>query len=87
MKIRVVTNAAVDLPEEILEEHNIAKIPHVVYFDDKEWKLDVDISTNDFYKLLKDRKIIPPTSNPEPIDFRDVLNQALKNKIMITFFV
>ncbi len=80
MKIRVVTNAAVDLPEEILEEHNIAKIPHVVYFDDKEWKLDVDISTNDFYKLLKTRKIIPPTSNPEPIDFRDVFESSFEEQ-------
>ncbi|NPD88383.1 MAG: DegV family protein [Asgard group archaeon] len=80
MKIRVVTNAAADLPEEILKEHNIAKIPHVVYFDDKEWKLDVDISTNDFYELLRTQKIIPPTSNPEPLDFRDVFESSFEEE-------
>ncbi|MHA1953701.1 MAG: DegV family protein, partial [Candidatus Heimdallarchaeaceae archaeon] len=80
MKIRVVTNAAIDLPEEILKEHNIAKIPHIVYFDDKEWKLDVDISTNDFYELLKTQKIIPPTSNPEPEDFRSVFESSFEEE-------
>ena len=27
MKIRVVSNAAIDLPEEIMDKYNIAKIP------------------------------------------------------------
>ena len=80
MKIRVVTNAAIDLPEDLLEEYNIAKIPHIVFFDDKEWKLDVDISTHDFYELLKTQKIIPPTSNPEPIDFSNVFESSFKDQ-------
>ena len=80
MKIRVVTNAAIDLPEDLLEEYNIAKIPHIVFFDDKEWKLDVDISTHDFYELLKTQKIIPPTSNPEPIDFSSVFESSFKDQ-------
>ncbi len=80
LKIRVVTNAAIDLPKEIMEKYNIAKIPHVVFFDDKNWKLDVDISTEDFYRVLKTQKIIPPTSNPEPIDFLDVFETSLEEQ-------
>ncbi len=76
LKIRVVSNAAIDLPEELMEKYNIAKIPHVVFFDDKDWKLGVDISAEDFYKVLQTEKIIPSTSNPEPIDFLNAFDES-----------
>ena len=79
LKIRVVSNAAIDLPDNLLKKHKIAKIPHIVFFDDKEWKLDVDISTNDFYDIIRTHKIIPPTSNPEPIDFSDVFESSFED--------
>jgi DegV family protein with EDD domain len=73
-----VTNAAVDLPEKLLSKYNIAKIPHTVIIDNKNVKLDVDISTQDFYELLKSERIIPPTSNPEPIDFLEVFETSFE---------
>ena len=76
MKIRVVSNAAIDLPEDLMEKYNIAKIPHVVFFDEKDWKLGIDISDEDFYELLKTEKIIPPTANPEPVDFQNAFEES-----------
>ena len=76
MKIRVVSNAAIDLPNELMEKYNIAKIPHVVFFDDREWKLGVDISAEDFYRLIRTEKMIPQTSNPEPIDFLKAFEES-----------
>ena len=82
------TNAAVDLPEELLKKHNIAKIHHTVIIKDKNVKLDVDITTKDFYDLIKSEKLIPPTSNPEPIDFLKVFessfNQSYNHIFCIT---
>ncbi len=76
MKIGVITDSAADLPEELFEKHNVAIIPHVVYFDDKYWKLGVDISVNDFYDLIRKSDLIPPTTNPEPSDFAEKLKEG-----------
>lgn len=76
MKIGVITDSAADLPEELMEKYNVAIIPHVVYFDDKYWKLGVDISVDDFYNLIRTRDLIPPTTNPEPSDFAEKLKEG-----------
>ena len=78
MKIGVITDSAADLPEELMEKHNVAVIPHVVYFDDKYWKLGVDISVEDFYDLIRTKDLIPPTTNPEPSDFVEKLKEGFK---------
>ena len=78
MKIGVITDSAADLPEELMEKHNVAIIPHVVYFDDKYWKLGVDISIDDFYDLIRTRDLIPPTTNPEPSDFAEKLKEGFE---------
>lgn len=78
MKIGVITDSAADLPEELVEKHNIAIIPHVVYFDNKYWKLGVDISVDDYYSLIRNRDLIPPTTNPEPNDFAEKLKEGFE---------
>jgi DegV family protein with EDD domain len=79
MKIGVITDSAADLPEELMEKHNVAIIPHVVYFDDKYWKLGVDISVDDFYNVIRTRDLIPPTTNPEPSDFAEKLKEGFEH--------
>ncbi|MBY8999771.1 MAG: DegV family protein [Candidatus Heimdallarchaeota archaeon] len=76
MKIGVITDSAADLPKELMEKHKIAVIPHVVYFDDKYWKLGVDVSIPEFYNLIRTRDLIPPTTNPEPNDFVEKLEEG-----------
>ncbi|MCK4896865.1 MAG: DegV family EDD domain-containing protein, partial [Candidatus Heimdallarchaeota archaeon] len=78
MKIGAITDSAADLPEELIEKYNIAIIPHVVYFDDKYWKLGVDISVDDYYSLIGNRDLIPPTTNPEPKDFAEKLEEGFE---------
>ena len=78
MKIRVITDSAADLPSEMLEKHNIVRIPHIVIFDDKPWKLGVDISVEDFYEKLKISDFIPSSSNPEPTDFLIHIRESLE---------
>ena len=76
MKIGVITDSAADLPAELFEKYNVAIIPHVVYFDDKYWKLGVDISVDDFYQVIINSDLIPPTTNPEPADFAEKLKEG-----------
>ena len=78
LKIRVITDSAADLPDELLEKYNIVRIPHIVIFDDKPWKLGVDISVEDFYEKLKVSDFIPSSSNPEPSDFVNHIRESLE---------
>ena len=80
MKIGIITDSAADLPKELLEKYDISVIPHVVYFDDKHWRLGVDISIEDFYKLIETRDLIPPTTNPDPGDFDAELIKRFQNE-------
>ncbi len=77
LKIRVITDSAADLPEELLERYNIVKIPHIVFFENKPWKLGVDISVDDFYDRLKESDFLPSSSNPEPLDFLNEIKTSL----------
>ncbi len=79
MKIGVITDSAADLPAELMEKYNVAIIPHVVYFDDRYWKLGVDISVDDFYNIIRTRDLIPPTTNPEPSDFVEKLKEGFEH--------
>ncbi len=78
LRIRVITDSAADLPEELLEQHNIVRIPHIVMFEGKPWKLGVDISVEDFYEKLKTLEQIPSSSNPEPTDYVKHIKQSLE---------
>ncbi|MCE7742950.1 MAG: DegV family protein [Candidatus Heimdallarchaeota archaeon] len=78
MKIRVITDSAADLPEELLEKFNIVRIPHIVFFEDKPWKLGIDISVADFYEKLKKSDFLPSSSNPEPTDFVNHIKDSLE---------
>ena len=78
MKIRVITDSAADLPVELIEKHNMVRIPHIVFFDDKPWKLGVDISVADFYEKLRNSKFLPSSSNPEPTDFLNHIKESIE---------
>ena len=77
LKIRVITDSAADLPDELLKKHDIIRIPHIVVFEDRPWKLGVDISVVDFYEKLEQLDEIPATSNPEPSDYLFQIKESL----------
>lgn len=80
MKIKVITDSAADLPDEIMKEHNISSVPHVVILEDKSVKLGVDISFEEFYKYLRNSDTLPSSANPEAIDFLNLIDENLINK-------
>jgi len=79
LRIKVITDSAADLPEEIVEKHQIIRIPHIVIFEDRPWKLGVDISVQDFYERLNTMAEIPSSSNPEPSDFLNHIKNSLED--------
>lgn len=69
MTVRVVTDSVADLPAQVVRELGITIIPLVVRFGTKLYRDGVDLTADDFYRLLATSNILPVTSVPPPAEF------------------
>jgi len=68
--LRIVTDGAVDLPESWYQEFEIHRIPINVHFGEKTFLQDVELSLDEFYKLVDSKSYPhPKTSQPSPHQF------------------
>ena len=68
--IAVIVDSGCDLPEEILESLNIHVIPVRLNFGDVHYVDKVSLTSQEFWKEMKNNPIHPQTSQPSPGDFR-----------------
>lgn len=77
--LRIVTDGAVDMPAEWYEEFEINRIPINVHFGEKTFLQDVDLSLDEFYKLVDEKKMaFPKTSQPSPHQFAEYYKKIAK---------
>jgi DegV family protein with EDD domain len=69
MPVKVVTDSVADLPTQIVKELGITVIPINVRFGEKVYRDGVDLTTEQFYDILRRSKIFPVTSVPSPVTF------------------
>ena len=74
--IRIVTDSAADFEPQELEKMNIACIPLVVMFEDKEYRENVNLTKGQFYELLADAKELPRTAQASPQILLDMIEEA-----------
>ena len=72
--MKIVTDSGADLifPQEVLDTLDVKILPLVVNLENKSYREDIDITTEQFYKLLEQSKSMPTTSLPPTGDFADV---------------
>lgn len=75
--IRLVTDSAANLPEQIVRQFNIEVVPLKVIIGEETYREGVDISAEQFYDLLSTSEVMPTTSQPAPQDFADVYEPIL----------
>ena len=68
--ITVIVDSGCDLPEEILESLNIHVIPVRLNFGNVHYVDKVSLTSQEFWKEMKNNPIHPQTSQPSPGDFR-----------------
>jgi len=68
--IAVIVDSGCDLPEEILESLNIHVIPVRLNFGEVHYVDKVSLTSQEFWKEMKNNPIHPQTSQPSPGDFR-----------------
>lgn len=53
MNVKLITDSACDLPNNIIEEYDIDVLPLIVYMNDKEYKDNVDIMPSELFEFMK----------------------------------
>lgn len=76
-KIKLICDSLSDIPKELLETYDIHEVPLTVIFDGKEYIDGIDLSKEEFYKMLRNSENMPKTSQCTYIQFRDVFKKYL----------
>ena len=75
MKVKIIVDSTADMRPEVAEKVSI--VPLSVYFGEKEYVSGVDITPQQFYRLLVSCKELPTTSQPAPFLFEEAFGKAV----------
>ncbi len=74
--VGIVTDSAADLSEEVIRAHGIKVVPLVLVRGEKSLRDGVDITAEEFHRVLRDGGDLPTTSQPPPGAFLDAYRRA-----------
>lgn len=69
VSIRIVTDSACDLPEEVVTEHGVRVVPLTIRFGDEEFIDREQLSTSEFWARCAQQTALPETAAPAPGQF------------------
>jgi len=73
--IKIVTDSTAYLPSEYVQEHDIRVVPLNVLFGERSYKEGVELSNEEFYRMLAEAPALPTTSQPAVGDFHKVYSE------------
>jgi DegV family protein with EDD domain len=76
--LRIITDGAADMPAGWEEEYDIQVIPINIQFGDKTYLQGVDLTNEDFYRLVEESGKVPKTSQPSPFQFKEFYEAVAK---------
>ena len=80
--IKILCDSIADLPTEIIKKYNIDIVPLTVIFDQKEYLDGVNISNQEFYKMLRENETIPKTSQATYAQFKEIFEKYKDYEIL-----
>jgi DegV family protein with EDD domain len=75
---RIVTDGAADMPAGWDKEYDVQVIPINIHIGDKVYLQGVNLSNEDFYRLVEESGKIPKTSQPSPFQFKEFYERVAK---------
>lgn len=81
--IHLVTDSSADLPDELLEKHNIYMVPITVRVNGKEYRERVDITPRQFYQEMFASPKLPQTSQPAPAQFAQIFKELAGKGVVL----
>ncbi|GAE29203.1 DegV family protein [Halalkalibacter hemicellulosilyticus] len=71
--IKIVTDSTADIPNTLAEELGITVVPlNVIFSDEEVYEDGVTLTADRFYEYVKERNVIPSTSQPTPYQFEEL---------------
>lgn len=77
MKIKLICDSLCDIPQEIQNKDYLDIIPLTIIFENKEYKDGIDMTKEEYYKILKSSETLPKTSQATYIQFSELFNEYL----------
>ncbi|NPA92676.1 MAG: DegV family protein [Chloroflexi bacterium] len=69
--LHIVTDGTADFPPGWIEKYQVHIVPFRIHFGEETYLQGVDLSDDDFYRLIEERHIIPKTSQASPQQLED----------------
>ncbi|MEG0181311.1 MAG: DegV family protein, partial [Peptostreptococcaceae bacterium] len=60
--IKLICDSLSDVPRQLIDKYDIHEVPLTVIFDGKEYVDGIDLSKEEFYKMLRSSENMPKTS-------------------------
>ncbi|MCP3029746.1 DegV family protein [Halobacillus sp. A1] len=76
MTIQMIIDGGADLPQEMIEKHQLKVVPLNIHFGDEQYKTGLTIDLSTFYQKLKEADELPTSSSPSPNDFYEKFKQV-----------
>jgi DegV family protein with EDD domain len=77
--IKIMADSTCDLSQEILDKYDISLASLTISIDDKVYRDRIDIKPDEFYNIIEEIDKAPTTAMPSPIDYLDIMNEAVEN--------
>ena len=77
--IQIVTDSSAYLPADLVQQHNIHVIPLKVHFGEQTYRDEIDLSHQEFYRMLAEAETLPTTSQPSAGEFFDLYSGLNKD--------
>jgi len=74
--IRIVTDSTAGIPADVADSLGVRVVPLRVIFPDMTYRDQIDISAEEFYRLLPGCQGLPTTSQPPASEFEEVFREA-----------
>ena len=69
--MKIITDSTADLSRDLYQKYDIGIVPLTIRLGEKTWLDFYDIEPDEYYKMLRNSKAFPTTSQPSPQDFID----------------
>jgi DegV family protein with EDD domain len=78
LMIRIVTDSTADIPDAIAAELGISVVPSYVIFGDQTYRDGVELTKEQFYRLLSSSDLLPTTAAPPPATYEQVYRELAR---------
>ncbi len=77
--IKIMADSTCDLSQEIIEKYNIGVAPLNIMINGTTYRDKIDITSDEFFKLLPDLGEIPTTAMPSPEEYLKIIYKAIED--------